>query len=131
MSERQKIDDVVRAALQQEDRELFDQLSGDMGLQEMALETFRGKQRWIKSFGFVLTLVLFGCMLYCLWNMFQTEAIRELILWAAGFMYCAMAVGLLKLYFWMEFHKSAVLREIKRVELQVSRLVQQPSPPTQ
>jgi hypothetical protein len=31
-------------------------------------------------------------------------------------------VAILKIWFWMEMHKNAVLREVKRLELQIARL---------
>lgn len=34
----------------------------------------------------------------------------------------ALGLGLIKLYFFMEFQKNAIIREIKRVELQVAGL---------
>ena len=45
-----------------------------------------------------------------------------LLVWGGGFMFCMMAVSMLKLWFWMEMQTNSVLREVKRVELQVSRL---------
>ena len=43
-------------------------------------------------------------------------------LWGAGAMLSALGLGLIKLYFFMEIQKNAIVREIKRVELQVAGL---------
>ena len=34
-----------------------------------------------------------------------------------------LAVAMLKMYFWMEMNKNVTLREVKRLELQIARLV--------
>jgi hypothetical protein len=55
---------------------------------------------------------------------FAAEATRELIMWAVVFGFSMMAIMALKLWFWAEIQKNAVLREVKRVELQVALLHQ-------
>jgi hypothetical protein len=44
------------------------------------------------------------------------------MLWSAGALWAALAVAMLKMYFWMEMNKNVMLREMKRLELQVARL---------
>lgn len=117
-----EIDALIRRGLQQEDRLLFDQLTGDMSVQDMALSAFHGRSRWLKIFAMVLSLVFFGLTIFCLWRFVQTEAVRSALNWALAASFCFLNVAMLKLYFWMEMHKMAVLREIKRVELQLCRL---------
>ena len=53
---------------------------------------------------------------------FQAEGMREMIAWAAGFGFGLISVTAGRIWFWLLFHRNAVTREIKRVELQVARL---------
>lgn len=119
-----KIDELINSALEQEDKELYARLDGDMNLFEMAASVFQGKMRWISIMISVWILVLTILGVYCAVQFFATEVTRELIVWAVGFGFCLMAVTMLKLWFWLEIQKNAVLREVKRVELQIARLHQ-------
>jgi hypothetical protein len=44
------------------------------------------------------------------------------VLWSVGAVITMLGVAMLKMYFWMEVNKNIVLREVKRLELQVARL---------
>ncbi|MDZ4728620.1 MAG: DUF6768 family protein [Xanthomonadales bacterium] len=119
-----KIDELIDSALEKEDRDLFAQLDGDMNLIDMAASVFQGKLRWLSIMMSVWILVLTLLGIYCAWQFFAAELTRELLIWAVGFGFCLMAIMVLKLWFWLEIQKNAVLREVKRVELQVARLHQ-------
>jgi hypothetical protein len=43
-------------------------------------------------------------------------------MWATACIMCTAAVALLKTWYWMEMQRIVVMREIKRVELQIARL---------
>lgn len=53
---------------------------------------------------------------------FDAGSTRAQIAWATGFLAAFVAVGLIKVYLWMEMHQLALLREVKRLELQVAHL---------
>jgi hypothetical protein len=54
--------------------------------------------------------------------MFSAGDVREVVLWSVGAVITMLGVAMLKMYFWMEVNKNIVLREVKRLELQVARL---------
>jgi hypothetical protein len=119
-----KIDELIDAALEKDDKELFAQLGGDMNLVDMAASVFQGKLRWLSIMISVQILILTLLAIYCAVQFFGSEVTRDLLMWAVGFGFCLMAVMMLKLWFWLEIQKNSVLREVKRVELQVARLHQ-------
>ncbi len=119
-----KIDELINSALEQDDKALFEKLSGDMNLVDMAASVFQGKMRWLSIMITVWILLLTLIAIYCAVQFFAAEATRELIMWAVAFGFCMMAIMALKLWFWSEIQKNAVLREVKRVELQVALLHQ-------
>jgi hypothetical protein len=53
---------------------------------------------------------------------FRAEEMRDLVTWAAACVICMSAVAMLKVWYWLELHRIVVMREIKRVELQIARL---------
>ena len=59
---------------------------------------------------------------YCVMQMFAAVETRDVVLWSVGAVVSMLGVAMLKMYFWMEMNKNVVLREVKRLELQVARL---------
>ena len=70
----------------------------------------------------VVNIVAFVLFIYCLVQFLDTENTNELIKWGAGGFTCLMVTSLLKLFAWMQMDKNAILREMKRLELQVSSI---------
>jgi hypothetical protein len=56
---------------------------------------------------------------------FRAETEREMIAWTGGFFLFLIAASFGRLWFWLLLHRNAVLREVRRVELQVARLSSQ------
>lgn len=114
------IDRAILDALSKEDAEFLARFEDKNPLDE-ALGTFRGSWGAMNIFAAVLTFALFGVFVYCAWNLFTVVDARASVVWAFGALWSALAVAMLKMYFWMEMNKNAVLREVKRLELQVAR----------
>ncbi len=53
---------------------------------------------------------------------FQVETVNEMIAWACAFMFCLIAIAMMKVWYWMELNKNTLIREVKRVELQIAQL---------
>lgn len=117
-----ELDKRIKEALRQEDAEIFEDVGGEPSVFEMIFETFRGRHWWLSVLTFVWTLVFFVLAIFSAVKFFNTEASRDMMLWALAFVFCMMAVSMLKMWFWMELNKNAITREIKRLELQIARL---------
>ena len=116
------LDRAIRDALSKEDAEFlsrFDEHSTPVG---EVLDTFRGRWALMNGFAALITFALFGAFVYCAWHMFGASDVRETVLWSVGAMITMLGVAMLKMYFWMEMNKNMLLREVKRLELQVARL---------
>jgi hypothetical protein len=116
------LDQAIRQALSAEDAEFLARFEKEAPLHEQVLGTFTGQWAALNVFAALLTFAIFGAFAYCVWNLFETTDVRETVLWSAGALWTALAVGMLKMWFWMEMQKNAILREMKRLELQVARL---------
>jgi hypothetical protein len=55
---------------------------------------------------------------------FTTTETRAMIGWATGFLFITIFIVAMKIWFWMQMEKYVVLRELKRLEAQVARLVE-------
>lgn len=119
------IDDKIRAALRKEDADLLENFRGEAPFYEMLLDSFRGRNRFLNVMAFVATFIVMALLITSGYQFFQVESTRAMIGWAAGFVTCAVATGLLKIWFWLELNKNSITREIKRLELQIANLSRQ------
>ena len=116
-----ELDEQIREALRAEDADIFAD-GPEQSLHEMVIASFKGKQRWLVIMMFFWMCVCFGLAIATVVRFFQVETIRAMIAYATGFTFCLIAVGLMKMWYWMQLDKNAILREVKRLELQVARL---------
>ncbi len=115
------IDKLIKDTLTQEEAKFYDELD-EQNVFEMLGGLFQGKNRWIMYLMNFMTLVFFGLFIYCTIQFFDTANTNELIKWSVGGIICLLAVSMLKMFAWLQMDKNAIIREIKRLELQVSSL---------
>ncbi len=117
----EEIDKIIHDALSKEEAAFYDQL-GEQSLVEMAIDVYKGKDRWIKILAFCFSIVFFGLFVFSAIKFFQAEDLKEMIRWiAVGFFSFGTNMAL-KIWQWMQMDKNAIIREIRRLELQLSVL---------
>lgn len=117
-----QLDQALRRALSSDDLKLLDELSREESLFTQALKAFQDQHRIIGVIGWVGGFVLFGAAVYCTWRFVGAEDLRVMILWGAAAALAVSGLGMVKLWFWLEIQKNGILREVKRLELQVASL---------
>jgi len=115
------IDQLIKDTLSKEEAKFYDELE-EQNVIDMIFSLFKGKNRWIMFMMNFMTLVFFGLFIYCLVQFFNEEDTKELLKWGFGSIVFLLGVSMLKLFAWMQMDKNALLREIKRLEIQVSSL---------
>ncbi len=116
------IDAKIRRALEPTDTDLADEFDGDQSMTEMVFDTFRGTQKWLTFLAIFWGLAFMAGSVFGIIQLFREQETREHILWCLGVVFCFSAVSMMKIWFWMQMNRNSILREIKRVELQVARL---------
>ena len=116
-----ELDQKIREALAPDEAELLGP-PGEAPLWEQLKEMFRGRLRWVSWLVVVGGSAAFVLMIVSVVYFFRAEGTKEMIAWAGGFGLGLIGVGFSRLWFWLLFHRNAVLREVKRVELQLARL---------
>ena len=96
--------------------------AGDQSIFKELFEIFRGRQRWLNLLGVVFQLIYLGLGIWSAFRFFEAEALGDQILFATGFLACLGVTMAFKIWFWMVLNRNSVLREVKRLELQVARL---------
>lgn len=117
----EEIDNLIKETLTQEEAKFYDELD-EQNVFQMIFGLFRGKNKWILVLMNIVILVFFGLFIYCLVQFFNTDNTNELIKWGLGGLLFMFGVSMLKVFAWMQMDKNALLRELKRLELQVSSL---------
>ena len=115
------IDQLIKETLTEEEARFYNDLQ-EQNLMQMVLGIFSGKNSWIVIVMSIIQVIFFGFFIYCAIQFFNTEVTNELIKWGIFGTLSLMASSMLKLFSWMQMDKKAIIRELKRLELQVSSL---------
>ena len=117
----EKVDKLIKEALTEEEAKFYDDLK-EQNLFGKISEVYGGKLGWLAIVMNIVHLVIFGLFIYFMISFFNAQNTDELIKWGSGIFLCAMTMIMLKLYVWMQMDKNDILRELKRLELQISAL---------
>jgi hypothetical protein len=118
----ESIDERIQKALSSEDQAFLARMDADGSIYSDIAATFRGHTRWVNAFGWCVGFALFAVAVVCGWQFATQTDMRSMHLWGAGTLLSFLGLGMIKLWFWMELQKVAIVREIKRVELQLASL---------
>jgi hypothetical protein len=117
----EEIDQLIKETLTKEEAKFYEELE-EQNVLQMLTGLFQGKNKWIMYMMNFMTLVFFALFVYCTVNFFKVETTNELIKWGVGGLVFLIGVSMLKVFAWMQMDKNALLREVKRLEIQVSSL---------
>jgi len=116
------LDDEIANALNAEDLALSKQFE-DLGLFGHFKSLFRGKDAWVSVLSMIFGTILNVLFFYAAWKFFTTGDVNSKLLWGGGAWFLATMVAFMKVWFWMRMESNRVIREVKRLELQVVRLM--------
>ncbi len=118
---KEEIDKLIKDTLTQEEAKFYDTLE-EQSVLGMIFGLFKGKNKWLLILMNMMTVVFFGFFIYCVVQFFSVDTTKELLKWGLGSIVFMIGVSMLKVFAWMQMDKNALLRELKRLELQVSSL---------
>jgi len=113
------VDDLIDEALDAEERELLRTLD-EPGFFSQALGVFRGPTGWMNMVMMVWQAVLFIAGVWAAWHFFEaTDTVMQLR-WGLPAMLLLIFAGMLKMALIPRLESNRLLRELKRLELQVA-----------
>lgn len=115
------IDKLIKETLTQEEAKFYDELE-EQNVLQMIGGLFQGKNKWLLLVMNIIILIFFGLFIYCLVQFFNVSETKDLLKWGFGSVLFLFGVSMLKIFAWMQMDKNALIRELKRLELQVSSL---------
>jgi hypothetical protein len=84
--------------------------------------TFRSKNRWMVVLSIVFVLGFMGIGVYSLLQFLELKDTPQALPWAVLLIFSLMSIVAMKIWYWMELNKNAVLREIVRLERRIEQL---------
>lgn len=117
-------DQDLETALTADDRAFLEDLENGRGLFEQLGATMQGPMRFWSYLITVITFLWFMFAIYCGWQAFGAEQLRETILWSVGLLLSFQAIGLLKMWMFDRMNLLSLLSEMKKIELRVAQLAE-------
>lgn len=112
---------LIKDSLSDEEVKIYDNLE-EQNIFQMVIGIFKGKNKWVMLLMNIMTLVFFGLFIYCVVQFFEVETTKEQLKWGFGSVVFILGVSMLKVFAWIQMDKNALLREMKRLELQIASL---------
>ncbi len=112
----------IAEALDADDREFLARLDDGRGLFTQVGDVLTGPLGGWAKLIFVVTAFMAAATFYAIWMAFHAEETRELILWTAGAMVGFIATGFTKDWFFSRMNMLNILREVKKLQVQVALL---------
>ncbi len=119
-----ELDDKIRSSLNAQAQHGAIDPDREPPLRTQIAETFRGRFRWLAWLATFYRIVILIPAVIAAIQFFRVDGTRELIAYATLFLICVVASAIIKLWYWMLLNKNSVIREIKRLELQIAELTQ-------
>ncbi|MFQ3189901.1 MAG: hypothetical protein ACI936_001027 [Paraglaciecola sp.] len=87
-------------------------------------QSFKGTFRLTFLVVVSMQLIFAGLAIYCAYHLVNELDIGLKINWLAGTLSTVIAFAIARIWFFMELNRLSVIREVKRVELQISLLLE-------
>jgi len=103
----------------------FDEITADNeGVSDLIVGSFKGGlKNWVIAAN-VITMLVTIVMLWVGYRFFTTEVIQQQLFWGICTILAVFTQVALKQWLWMEMNRSSLMREIKRVEIAVTKLAE-------
>ena len=116
-----ELDALIAEALDADDRELLAEVGDEPGYFSQARGLFRGRLAWVMWLAYVMNIIGGMVAVWAAWQMFQTQDVVMTIRWAL-LVLVSLNIGLfMKHGLGYQMQTNRILREVKRLELQVAR----------
>ncbi len=117
-------DQKIKEALDAETLELMSELE-EQGIFGQLGDLFKGKMGWLSFVTVFIGIIVTFFGLYAAWQFVVASDLSSMLRWAALAWALFQTQMMLKLWSWMRMETNRNIREVKRLELQIARLLAQ------
>lgn len=115
------LDKMIDEALDTEERELLRSIGEEPGFFAQMFGLFSGTAAWINVLLMVVQAVFFFAGVWAAWNFFESADALTAVRWGIPAAVLLLTGLIIKLSMWPTLQTNRVIRELKRVELQIAR----------
>lgn len=115
-----KLDQMIEEALGAEDRALLSRF-GEQGLIGEVGGLFSGKMGWWVALTSVVQVLLFAGAVYAAVQCLTLSDPVAMLRWGLAVLAAFMAISVIKIMHWQQMQANRVIREVKRLQLQLAR----------
>lgn len=112
-------DDKLRQALESGEPIELDRQDS---VRDLLAQSFKAQKRWMVLFLWAEGLVIMAVGIWSIVRLYHAQELKQLIVWSTVLILCGVFYVLVKVIGWQWMNKYSILREIKRLELQISAL---------
>lgn len=117
-----ELDKMIETALNEEDRDFFSRLEREPGYFRQVGGLLAGPLGWINLLLMIVQAVMFFAGAWCAWQFFQATDTLMALRWGLSSATLLIVAAVLKIAtLWPSMQANRVLRELKRLELQIAR----------
>lgn len=114
------LDTLVEAELSREERELLARIGDEPGFFGQALGLFGGRLGWVNGVMMFAQTLLFIAGAYAAWRFFGETEVASQLRWGLPASVLLIVSLMIKMAMWPEIHSNRLMRELKRIELQLA-----------
>lgn len=114
-------DDQLKGLLSKEDEVFIENSMDEKGFYKEAFDSLNGPGKGMIRLAWGGVTVCVGVLFFGIYQFFQAETVKDQIMWAAVVLMTNSAQIALKLWFHDRLNRFAIIREIKRLQLEVAR----------
>ncbi|MCT2558606.1 hypothetical protein N0B51_06395 [Tsuneonella sp. YG55] len=118
------IDDRIRGALDEDDRDFLASLETERGLFRQLGDTWKGPMGGWAKFAFAMSIVFGALMIFVIIQVIHTHDVELHTLWAIALLAVLVMLGFIKQWIFERMNMLTILREVKRLQVQVAMLDQ-------
>ena len=98
------------------------ELPEEENLLQMLAHTFRSKLRWMMILLYIEGFAICGVIIWAAFRLYAAQEIKQMIVYSMTIVLCAVVMVIIKVVGWQQMSRVSIMREIKRLELQLVRL---------
>lgn len=115
------LDQMIDEALGDEERQLLKAIGEEPGFFSQAFGIFSGTAAWVNILLMVVQGLVFVAGVWATWNFFQADDPLVALRWGLPGGVLLLMSLIIKMAMWPTLQANRVIRELKRLELQVAR----------
>lgn len=115
------LDRMIDEALDAEERELLRSIGEEPGYIEQALGIFSGRTGWVSMVLMIVQSAAFLVGAWATWNFFAVDDALSALRWGLPAAVLLLMSLTIKMALWPTIHSNRLMRELKRIELQIAR----------